>query len=546
MPLRNYSNITNVGTLSSAVGTGTTTLAINGGWNNLPSFPFYVIVDRGNALEECMLATSGNSTALTVTRGYDGSPASSHGISATVEHAVLAEFFNKADSHVEASTNVHGLSGGAAVVGTTSTQTLTNKTVNSSVLSLAHSTSPAAAQAVQVAADSATARDGFVWTKTAAASGAAFKATSSGTTRFNVDADGKVQLNSTAGADKALSVQESGAERLFIQNDGTLDAGLQQVGASGDRVTIRNRPTQTALRIRDAAAASVFSVGSAGNVDASGYIASAAAMSSGTTLTAGTNLTVNGTAAVTGTSTLTGDVTLPLPAAGTTPRLSIQSRASGVNFEGKDQAGTVTARIHDTGGIQTKAKILMFDDTAPAVGALANPAIVPTPLTNMLVMDVADGFIKRYNGATWDSTAYHSIKAPRGEMGRVDPTTDRTLTASEVMGDTITFAAITGRKYKLTYSTRFSLNVAGVAVLAFRVASGGSVTTGGTLVRDAIPTGSGSNNDVTITKVWVATGTGTFTVGVGASAAAGATSGTLNGCAGGTVGRMFLVEDIGA
>lgn len=34
------------------------------------------------------------------------------------------------DAHIAASTNVHGLSGGAAVVGTTSTQTLTNKTID--------------------------------------------------------------------------------------------------------------------------------------------------------------------------------------------------------------------------------------------------------------------------------------------------------------------------------------------------------------------------------------------------------------------------------
>ncbi len=545
MAIRNYSNITNVGTLSGAVGTGETTLPINGGWSNLPPFPFYVIVDRGVATEECMLATGGNATALQVTRGYDGSPASSHGSNATVEVAVLAEFFAKADSHVEASTNVHGLSGGAAVVGTTTTQTVSNKTINGSVLSLAHSASPAASQAALVTADAATARDGFVWNKTAAATGDAFKAISSGTTRFEVDADGKVALNSTAAADKALSVQQSGTERLFIQNDGTVDAGLQASGATGDRFTIRNRPTQTAFRIRDEVNASVFSVGSAGNVDASGYVASAGAVSSGTTLTAGTNLTVNGTAAVTGTSTLTGNVTLPLPAAGTTPRLVINSRTSGRNFEGRNQAGTATAIIEADGTVNFSGKAFIHNGSSPAVAVVTGTGVVTSPVTDMVVFDTSDGFVKEWTGAAWIPLSRYDTGAPRGWMGSLNPTTDRSgLTTSEVMGDTITIVIVQNRRYKFTFSSRFSLNTSGAMVLNLRGAGGGSVTTGSTLLREAIDTGSGGNGEISFTKEWVATASGTHTFGIGANVGAGASSGVLNGGASG-VGRTFLIEDIG-
>ena len=406
MAVRNYSNITNVGSLSGAVGTGETTLPISGGWSNLPAFPFYIIVDRGNSLEECMLATGGNATALDVTRGYDGSAAASHGISSTVEVAVLAEFFAKADQHVEASTNVHGLSGGAAVVGTSQTQTLTNKTLNASVVSLAHSTSPAATQAVQVAADAATARDGFVWSKTAGATGAAFKAVSTGTTRFTVDADGKVQLNSTAGADKALSIQESGTERTFIQNDGTADFGLQAVASAGDRVTVRARPTQNALRIKDASAANLFTVGPTGNVDAAGTvtaptITATGALSSGTTTSVGSNLTVAGTAAVTGVSTLTGDSAWPLPASSTTPRLVINSRTGGVAIQSKRQDGTVTYEIGADGGGVANGKWFVHDKNSPVMASVTGTAQVPTPVTGMIVHDNSDNLIKRYNGSTW-------------------------------------------------------------------------------------------------------------------------------------------------
>jgi hypothetical protein len=406
MAVRNYSNITNVGSLSGAVGTGETTLPISGGWSNLPAFPFYIIVDRGNSLEECMLATGGNATALDVTRGYDGSAPASHGISATVEVAVLAEFFAKADQHVEASTNAHGLSGGAAVVGTTQTQTVTNKTINASIVSLAHSTSPAATQAVQVAADAATARDGFVWSKTAGATGAAFKAVSTGTTRFTVDADGKVQLNSTAGADKALSIQQSGTERTFIQNDGTADFGLQAAASAGDRVTIRARATQAALRIKDDAAVNMFTVGPTGNVDAAGTvtaptITATGALSSGTTTSVGSNLTVGGTAAVTGASTLTGDSTWPLPAASVTPRLTINSRTTGVALRSIRQDGTVTYEIGADGGGVANGKWFIHDKNSPVMASVTGTAQVPTPVNGMIVHDNSDNLIKRYNGSTW-------------------------------------------------------------------------------------------------------------------------------------------------
>ncbi len=456
MAIRNYSNITNVGTLSGAVGTGATTLPINSGWSNLPAFPFYIIVDRGQGTEECMLATGGNATALNVTRGYDGSPASSHGTNATVEVAVLAEFFTKADSHVEASTNVHGLSGGSAVAGTTQTQTLTNKTINASVLSLAHSTSPAASQAALVTADAATARDGYVWNRTAGATGAAFKAVASGTTRFTVDADGKMVLNSGTGTDKALAIQESTTERFSVLNDGTTDFGLQQVGAAGDRVTIRNRPTQVALRIRDAAAASVFSVGSAGNVDASGYIASASNISATGSLSSGTTASVGSNLTVTGTSTLTGNATMPLPASGTTARLNIQARTGGVLIEGKDQAGTVSYSLGSDGGGVAAGKWWIHDKNSPVVANVTGTGVVPSPVSRVMVFDDSDSTLKRYNGSGWDivgryGTQYNGMLSLLG--GKL-----RTTNASATSGTTELQVLDTG-SITLPANSRFLVEV---------------------------------------------------------------------------------------
>lgn len=405
MALRNYTNISKEGQLQTAIGTGDTTIVLSGsGLANIPATPFYIRIDADTASEEIVLVGSGSSatTLLNCTRGYDGTSAFSHGAGAKVRHCVAAEFYVKADSHVETSINVHGLSGGSAVAGTTQTQTLTNKTLNSSVIDLAHTTSPAGSQAVKVSANNATSRDGFVWDNTGGSSGRSVVVRSGGVDRFVVSGNGLVTSNSATGTDKALSVQQSATERFFLQNDGHADFGLQSGGATTDRVRIRTQSTQNALAIKDSGGFNIFTIGGSGNVDASGYIATATNLSATGSLTVGTTASVGTNLSVTGTSTLTGDVTLPLPAAGTTPRLNIRGRTSGLLIEGKDQAGTVTYSMGVDGGGVAAGKWYIHDKSSPVVAVVSGTGVVPLPTAPMVVFDSSDFLMKKYNGATWD------------------------------------------------------------------------------------------------------------------------------------------------
>lgn len=110
MALRNYVNTSKEGQLSLPIGTGDTTITLTApGLVNIPATPFYVRIDADTASEEVVLVGAGSSATslMNCTRGFDGTTAFSHSAGAKVRHCVAAEFYNKADVHVEASTNVH-------------------------------------------------------------------------------------------------------------------------------------------------------------------------------------------------------------------------------------------------------------------------------------------------------------------------------------------------------------------------------------------------------------------------------------------------------
>lgn len=456
MPLRNYVNTSKEGQLQLAIGTGDTTLTLTApGLVNIPAAPFYVRIDPDTASEEIILVGAGSSATslLNCTRGYDGTSAFSHSPGAKVRHCVAAEFYAKADAHVEASTNVHGLSGGAAVVGTTQTQTVTNKTINSSTIDVAHTTSPAASQAVKVSADAATGRDGFVWDNTAGSTGRSVVVRSGGVDRFIVTGVGLVTSNSATATDKALSVQHSAVERLFIQADGHVDIGLQAGGATVDRVRIRTQNTQNALAIKDSGGFNIFTIGGSGNVDASGYLATAG------------NLTATGNLSVTGTSTLTGDVTMPLPAASVTPRILVNSRSAGRHFEGRNQAGTATAIIDSDGGSAFNGKMFIHNGGSPVVAKVSGTGAVPTPTTGMFIIDDSDSFLKRYNGATWDAV----IRLSSGLHARYTATAAQSIPNTAATKLDFPNAVTTTGDISVATNNTFTLNRAGLYMITTSV-----------------------------------------------------------------------------
>ena len=145
MTVRRYSSISQETSLTSALNSTATTMVVNSAavlGNITPGSGerFTLVIDPDTALEEIVYATSPSSpssTTITIIRGVDGTGTEgvsgvAHSAGAKVRHMAIGVDFREANNHIEATTG-HGATG--AVVGTTNTQTLTNKTLTSPTVS---------------------------------------------------------------------------------------------------------------------------------------------------------------------------------------------------------------------------------------------------------------------------------------------------------------------------------------------------------------------------------------------------------------------------
>lgn len=128
--MRYYSNASRDMTLTAGIDNVVTSITVSDA-SGLPlTFPFNLAIDAGLSSVEIVAVTAAAGNTLTVTRGQQDTPAKTHAIGAAVYHAWTALDGQELQNHLAASQNVHGIGVGAAVVGTTNTQTLTNKTMD--------------------------------------------------------------------------------------------------------------------------------------------------------------------------------------------------------------------------------------------------------------------------------------------------------------------------------------------------------------------------------------------------------------------------------
>jgi hypothetical protein len=289
----NYTNTATTATTTVPVGPSdpSTTLTSFSGW---PAAPFWGEFEKDTPSAEIVRVTNVAGSVITMTRGQGGTSATTHGAGVTFNLIAPADFFNRAEQHMAASTGVHGVSG--SVVGTTGNQTVQDKTFRGAHVSQHSDANPPGVTASYLStADNTSARDGFVHNNTAgSAARAAFKLTQSGTDRFTVSNTGNVAINPSTGT--ALTV--TGNETV----SGTLTA-TGVVNANGGVSTSGLTVTTSGIVVAGGAIVS-------GNAQFNNNVSATGTLHSNGSIDTDTNLTVDGTSTLTGAVTTGGAATV--------------------------------------------------------------------------------------------------------------------------------------------------------------------------------------------------------------------------------------------
>ena len=163
MTTRKYSSRSQQTTLASALTSSATSATIVSGTSLLGGVTisagqtFTVVIDPDTALEEIVDVTAVATNTLTITRNIDGSSGVAHSAGAVVRHMAIGRDYREANTHIESSSGVHGIASTSSVVGTTDTQTLTNKTLTAPTITSPTITAGAGAEFTSITFEGATA-----------------------------------------------------------------------------------------------------------------------------------------------------------------------------------------------------------------------------------------------------------------------------------------------------------------------------------------------------------------------------------------------------
>jgi hypothetical protein len=128
MPVNRYYSSTAVDTTLTGAATSSGTTITVAAVSGFPaSYPYTLALDYDTSSEELVNVTAAAGTTLTIVRGQDGTSGVSHDAGAAVKHVISGRDLREPQEHIAASSAIHGVTG--SVVGTTDTQTLSNKTL---------------------------------------------------------------------------------------------------------------------------------------------------------------------------------------------------------------------------------------------------------------------------------------------------------------------------------------------------------------------------------------------------------------------------------
>lgn len=106
--MQHYYSTTAVSTtLTSGISNSATSMAVGATTGFPGSFPYYLVLEKGEANMEVVRVTAAVGLTLTIVRGVSGTSAVAHSAGVAIEHDAPSEFFNEVHAHPDVATDAH-------------------------------------------------------------------------------------------------------------------------------------------------------------------------------------------------------------------------------------------------------------------------------------------------------------------------------------------------------------------------------------------------------------------------------------------------------